>query len=70
MSEIPGIKLSGGTLSPNSSCIITVNVTAPAGTYPNTTGHLFINTTTDTTNTGSDTSSAPMRQPVRPGKHW
>ncbi len=64
----PGIKLSGGTLSPNSSCIITVNVTAPAGTYPNTTGHLFINTTTDTTNTGSDTLSASTAPACTPGQ--
>ncbi|MBI3537647.1 MAG: DUF11 domain-containing protein, partial [Chloroflexi bacterium] len=50
------ISFANGTLSPNSVCTITVNVTAAsAGTYLNTTGHLFINTSTDTGNTGSDT---------------
>ena len=56
------LSFSGGTLTPNSVCTINVTVTAPAGSFPNTTGHLFINTTTDTGNTGTDTltaSSAP-----------
>src|SRR6266498_3510467 len=53
-----GIKLSSGSMSANSICTITVNVTAPAGTYLNTTGHLFINDTTDTGNTASDTLTA------------
>ena len=49
------LSFSNGTLTPNSICTITVSVTAPAGTYLNTTGHLFINTSVDTGNTGSDT---------------
>lgn len=48
------ISFANGTLLPNSICTINVNVTAPDGTYTNTTGHLYINTTTDTGNTGSD----------------
>jgi uncharacterized repeat protein (TIGR01451 family) len=44
------------TLNPNSICTISLNVTAPsAGSYPNTTGHLFIYGTTDTGNYGNDT---------------
>jgi uncharacterized repeat protein (TIGR01451 family) len=64
----PGIKLSGGILSGNSVCTITVNVTAPAGTYVNTTGNLFINTSIDTGNTASDTlqvSAVSACVPVR-----
>ena len=50
------LSFSGATLAPNSSCTITVNVTAAAAnTYPNTTGHLFIDTSIDTGNTGSAT---------------
>ncbi len=53
------LSFSGATLSPNSSCTITVNVTAAAAnTYPNTTGHLFIDTSIDTGNTGSATLTA------------
>lgn len=52
------ISFANGTLAPNSVCTITVKVTAPAGTFPNTTGHLFINTSVDTGNTGSDTLTA------------
>lgn len=52
------LNFQGATLAPNSTCTITVNVTAPAGTYPNTTGHLFINGTTDTGNSASDTLTA------------
>lgn len=51
-----GIKLSGGTIAANSSCTITVDVTAPAtGDYTNTTGTLYINTTTSTGNSASGT---------------
>ena len=67
------LSFSGGTLLPNSICTITVNVTAPAGDYPNTTGHLFINTSTDTGNTGSDTltvSSGPSCIPGRTIAEW
>ena len=56
------LSFDNGTLAPNSVCTISVDVTAPDGTYPNTTGHLFINVTTDTGNFGEDTlvaSAAP-----------
>lgn len=56
------LSFSNGALAPNSVCTISVNVTAPAGTYPNTTGHLFINGTTDTGNQAEATlvaASAP-----------
>ena len=56
------LAFANGTLLPNGMCTITVQVTAPAGVYPNTTDHLFINTSTDTGNIGQDTltaSSAP-----------
>jgi uncharacterized repeat protein (TIGR01451 family) len=58
VTDATSLSFSGGTIAPNSVCTITVNVTAPAGTYPNTTGHLFINTSVDTDNTGSDTLTA------------
>jgi uncharacterized repeat protein (TIGR01451 family) len=56
-----------GTLSPNSSCRITVDVTAPAGTYDNTTDHLFINDSVDTGNTGADTLIAADAGACTPG---
>ena len=55
------LAFSNGTIAPNSSCVIQVNVTSPStGTYPNTTGRLYINGTTpgtgiDTGNTASAT---------------
>lgn len=52
------VSFSNGTIAGNSTCTIKLNVTAPAGTYPNTTGHLFINDTTDTGNTASATLTA------------
>ncbi len=53
------LSFSDGTIAPNSSCIIKVNVTAPiGGTYVNTTGHLFIDETTDTGNTAGATLTA------------
>ncbi|MGR8933050.1 MAG: DUF7933 domain-containing protein, partial [Gammaproteobacteria bacterium] len=57
------LAFSAATLAGNSVCTITVDVTAAAdGGYTNTTGNLFINSTTDTGDSGSDTltvSSAP-----------
>ena len=52
------LAFANGTLAPNSVCRITVDVTAPAGTYDNTTGHLFINGTVDTGNVGQDSLTA------------
>ncbi|MDE3087943.1 MAG: DUF11 domain-containing protein, partial [Chloroflexota bacterium] len=68
------LSFSGITLSANSVCTINVNVTAAsAGTYPNTTGHLFIDTSIDTGNTGTDTltaSSAPACIPNQTLATW
>jgi uncharacterized repeat protein (TIGR01451 family) len=52
-----------GTIGPNSICTISLTVTAPAGTYPNTTGNLFINGATDTGNTATDTLTASDTPP-------
>src|SRR6185436_6713731 len=49
------VSFSNGTLAPNSSCTIKVNVTVPAtGTYNNTSTNLFVGTL-DTGNSASDT---------------
>jgi uncharacterized repeat protein (TIGR01451 family) len=61
------VAFSNGTLAPNGVCTITVNVTAPAGTYDNATGHLFINTSTDTGNVGQDTLVASDAPACLPG---
>jgi len=48
------ISFSNITLPPNGTCVIKVDVvTSAAGTYPNTTGHLYINGTVDTGNFAS-----------------
>lgn len=57
------ISFSDGELGPNSVGTINVTVTAPAGTYPNTTGKLFISGTTDTGNTASATLTASTAPP-------
>ena len=49
------LAFAGATVSANSVCKVTVDVTAPAGAYPNTTGNLFVNGTTNTGNVGQDT---------------
>ncbi|MEW6054791.1 MAG: hypothetical protein AB1552_13585 [Nitrospirota bacterium] len=64
----PSVSFSNGTLLPNTVCTITVTVTAPAGTYPNTTGNLFINGTTDTDNNASDTLTASSAPACTPGQ--
>lgn len=45
-----------------------MKVTAPEGDYPNTTGHLFINTDEDTGNVGSDTLTASSAAACIPGQ--
>ncbi len=62
------VSFSNGTLAPNSICTISLTVTAPEGTYPNTTGNLFINTSVDTGNTGSDTLTASSAPACAPGQ--
>lgn len=58
-----------GSIAPGASCVISVNVTAPAvGTFVNTTGHLYINGTTDTGNTASDTLAAAVAAACTPGQ--
>ncbi len=53
------LSFSNATLSPNSVCTIAVKVqVTAAGAYANTTGHLFIESSIDTGNTGSDTLTA------------
>ncbi len=52
------LSFSNGSLAPNSSCTIKVNVTVPVtGTYTNTSSHLFIGTL-DTGNSATDTLTA------------
>jgi uncharacterized repeat protein (TIGR01451 family) len=62
------LSFSGGTLGPNSVCTISVTVTAPAGTYDNTTGHLFIDSSIDTGNVGEDTLAAAAAAACIPGQ--
>jgi uncharacterized repeat protein (TIGR01451 family) len=62
------VAFSNATLAPNGVCTITVDVTAPAGTYDNTTGHLFINTSIDTGNVGQDTLVASAAPACIPGQ--
>ncbi len=62
------------TIAPNSSCVIKINVTASGlTTYNNTTGNLFINTTTNTGNTGSASltvANAPACTPGQTMANW
>ena len=62
------VSFANGTLAGNSSCTITVNVTAPAGTYLNTTGNLFINTSLDTGSFGQDTLTSSAAAACTPGQ--
>ena len=66
--DATSVAFSNGTLAPNGVCTITVNVTAPAGTYDNTTSHLFINTSIDTGNVGQDTLVATAAPACIPGQ--
>ncbi len=67
------IGFSNGTLAPNTTCTITVHVMAPAGSYTNKTGNLFIEDTIDTTRYGEDTllsASAGGCTPGQPLASW
>ena len=59
-----GISVSGITLAANGFCTVTVNVQVAAnGDYTNTTEHLYVNATTDTTKTDSDILKANTTPP-------
>ncbi len=63
------VSFSNGSIAPNSSCVIKVDVTVPdAGDYLNTTGNLFINNTTDTANSASDILTAATVASCVPGQ--
>lgn len=63
------ISFSNGTIAPNSSCIIKVNVSAPSiGTYVNTTDNLFINSTVDTGNSATASLSVANAPSCTPGQ--
>ncbi len=63
------LSFSNGTIAPNSTCTISVSVTADtAADYPNTTGNLFINTTVNTGNAGSDTLKVSSTAACVPGQ--
>lgn len=58
------VSFSNGAVSGNGTCVVKVNVTAAAsGTFPNTTGNLFVNGTTDTGKTASATLVASATPP-------
>jgi large repetitive protein len=58
-----------GTIAPNSTCTINVTVTADTvAEYPNTTGSLFINTSVNTGNTGTDTLKVSTTSACLPGQ--
>lgn len=70
---VTSLYFADGTIVPKGVCIISINVTAPEGTYSNTTGNLFINMTDDTGNSGSDTliaSDAPACIPGQSLASW
>lgn len=62
-----GIKLTGGTVAANSSCVVTVKVTVPTtGTYTNTSQNLFVdtlNTTKSATAVLTVNTTAPPSPP-------
>ena len=54
--DATSLAFSNGTISGYGTCVISVAVTATtAASYVNTTGHLFVDSTVDTGNTGTDT---------------
>lgn len=62
------LSFSNGTIAPNSTCTIKVNVTAPAdGTYINTTNHLYVNDTVDTGNTATAGLTVASASACTPG---
>ena len=56
------------TLAPHASCVITVDVTATAGTKVNTTNHLFVEDTVDTGKTATATLTASAPAACTPGQ--
>jgi len=63
----PSVTFLNGTLGPNSTCTASINVTAPAGVYVNTTGNLFIGAS-DTGNVGEATLTAASAPACIPGQ--
>jgi uncharacterized repeat protein (TIGR01451 family) len=58
------LSFSGGAINANSSCTISLSVTATTeGTYNNTTGYLYINNTTNTNNNASDSLIVSTQPP-------
>ncbi len=68
------VSFGNGTIAGYGTCTVTVAVTAASGgTYVNTTGHLFVDTTVDTGNTGTDTLTVAAAAACTPGQtlaHW
>jgi uncharacterized repeat protein (TIGR01451 family) len=63
------LSFTDGTLGPNGTCAISVDVTAPEGSHVNATGHLFFDDTVDTGNTGQATLTvAPTAAACVPGQ--
>jgi uncharacterized repeat protein (TIGR01451 family) len=69
VADATSLSFSNGTIAPNSTCTISVSVTADtAADYPNTTGNLFINSSVDTGNSGSDTLKVSSASACLPGQ--
>jgi hypothetical protein len=69
VADATSLSFSNGTIAPNSTCTISVSVTADtAADYPNTTGNLFINTSVDTGNSSSDTLKVSSASACLPGQ--
>ena len=68
VADATSLSFANGTIAANGVCTATVAVTAPAGTYTNTTGHLFLDGTVDTGNTASATLTAASAAACTPGQ--
>ena len=68
------LSFTNGSISAYGTCTASVSVTAATGgTYVNTTGHLYVDTTVDTGNTGTDTLNVAAAAACTPGQtlaHW